>query len=137
MGMIFQPSQQPQMTPDQRREALQQHLIQQMLGNITPPASASLGQMGQVNDLWQMQNRYDQNHQDTPTTDSQPTRYPSFYGGGHPPTTALGGVGSIANGLAQWRQKQPDQQFPSAPDGASPSFLTGLRNMFGNNGGLY
>lgn len=58
---------------------------------------------------------------------------------GQPATTAAGGVGQLLAGIGQWQQRQPDSQFPQAPGGAQPSFLTGLGNLFtgNNNGGLY
>lgn len=56
---------------------------------------------------------------------------------GQAPTTAAGGMGQLAAGLAQWRQNQPGQQYPDAPGGGTASPFTGLRNLFGNNGGLF
>lgn len=57
--------------------------------------------------------------------------------GGQAPTTAEGGMGQLAMGLAQWRKNQPGQQFPDAPGGGTTSPFTGFRNLFGNQGGLY
>jgi hypothetical protein len=87
MGFLIYP-QNPgqQMTPEQRRQAMQQQIAQQIMGQ--------------------------------------------------PANTPEGGISQLAAGLAQWRGRQ-QQQYPDAPGGASPSMMTNLRNLFGNNGGLY
>lgn len=48
---------------------------------------------------------------------------------------AVQGLNSIMGGLALRKQNQGF--FPEAPGGGKPSFMTGLMNMFGNNGGLF
>lgn len=133
MGTLFQSN--AQTTPEERRQAIQQMLQQHILGNYVSPASASLGQMGQVDDLWAKQRAYDQQHATHPQNPGQPPQMPPGGDGALP--TDLDGLGQLAGGLAQWRQRQPDQQFPSAPGGAPPSFMNSFRNRFGNNGGLY
>lgn len=136
MGVIFQSSPQT-MTPDQQRQALKDKLSSQILGNL-PSASASLGQMGDVDSLWLAQQKYDQQQARTHVPPVDPPPQPrGYYGGGLTPDTAGGGVGALLNGLAQWRQRQPAQQYPDAPGGAQPSLMTSLMNRFGSNGGLY
>lgn len=44
------------------------------------------------------------------------------------------GANSLMAGLALSKEKQG--LFPTAPGGQKPNFMTGLMNMFGNNGGL-
>lgn len=52
-----------------------------------------------------------------------------------------GGMSALAQGalLGMQRRNSAQGAFPSAPGGAQPSPLTGLRNFFlsGRNGGLY
>jgi hypothetical protein len=45
------------------------------------------------------------------------------------------GLNSLMGGFAL--QKHNQGAFPTAPGGKKPGFMSGLMNMFGNNGGLY
>ncbi len=133
MGTLFQSN--AQTTPEERRQAIQQMLQQHILGNYVSPASASLGQMGQVDDLWAKQRAYDQQHAAHPQNPDQPPQQPPG-GDGRLPTD-LGGIGQPAGGLAQYRQPgvmQPGQQFSGGPAGGDPSFMARLQAMLGNRG---
>lgn len=60
-------------------------------------------------------------------------------GGGAQPTTAgqgmTQGLSSMMGGL-MLRQHNKGA-FPAAPGGQKPGLATGIRNLFGNNGGLF
>lgn len=58
---------------------------------------------------------------------------------GQPAQNVTQGAGQIAAGLGMGLRKYMDKQYPTAPGGAQPSFMTSMANLFtgGHNGGLY
>ncbi len=58
---------------------------------------------------------------------------------GQPAQNVTQGAGQLAAGLGMGLRKYMSKQYPAAPGGAQPSFMTSMANLFtgGRNGGLY